>query len=85
MATEVEEEMVVVVVVKMLHGATHTVSFPGHKSRDELGAEPNALGAGPKPFGPAGAHSALALSGPIWARRLRKQAEQFAEGASMPT
>ncbi len=85
---EAEVQVVVEVEVVMLKGAaTHTVSFPGHKSRDELDAlaAPNLFGVGPKTMAELGAMSALALSGPTWTRRLRKQEEQFAEGASMPT
>ncbi len=86
--------MVVVVVaaaaaaaVVVKGAATHTVSFPGHKSRDELDAlaAPNLFGVGPKTIAELGAISALVLSGPTWTRRLRKHEEQFAEGASMPT
>jgi hypothetical protein len=52
--------------------------------RDELGAELNALGVGPNPLEEIEGVSGLELSGLRWARRLRKQAEQFADGASMP-
>jgi len=62
-------------------GGWYTLSLPGHMSLDDAAAAATPLAA---PFGAEGALGP-GLSGQMCTRRLRKQAEQFAEGASMPT